>query len=168
MRLTLVFARHGESEARLRPLRFGSCFAAALSDPFRYAILLRSRTSPNIRVGAFATMLLTHSPAFARFDEILYLVENASDLTLPDFVRCPRAAALPASLADRRLHPVVAFAGMQLTLWQTLPQQGQSFREANWGSKTYGTNRRAPGARAVLRAWLLVCPGCPKLLLRPL
>ena len=30
-----------------------------------------------------------HSPAFSRSDEILYLVEKASDFTLPDFVRCP-------------------------------------------------------------------------------
>jgi hypothetical protein len=29
-----------------------------------------------------------HSPAFGRFDEILYLLENPSDLTLPDSVRC--------------------------------------------------------------------------------
>jgi hypothetical protein len=27
-------------------------------------------------------------PAFDRFDEILYLVEKTSDLTLPDFGRC--------------------------------------------------------------------------------
>jgi hypothetical protein len=28
-----------------------------------------------------------HSPAFGRFDEIFYLVEKTSDLTLPDSVR---------------------------------------------------------------------------------
>jgi hypothetical protein len=29
-----------------------------------------------------------HVPAFDRFDEILYLVENSSDLTLTDSARC--------------------------------------------------------------------------------
>jgi len=32
-------------------------------------------------------MLLAHVSAFDRFDEILYLVENAYDLTLPDLGR---------------------------------------------------------------------------------
>jgi hypothetical protein len=35
---------------------------------------------------ALATVLLAHSPAFDRFDEILYLVEKASDLTLTDLI----------------------------------------------------------------------------------
>jgi hypothetical protein len=35
-------------------------------------------------VAAFATVLLTHVSAFDRFDEILYLVEKAADLTLTD------------------------------------------------------------------------------------
>jgi hypothetical protein len=64
------------------------CCAAALPDPFRFAILLRSRTCHYFPVMALATVLLAHSPAFGRSDEILYLVEKASDLTLPDSVRC--------------------------------------------------------------------------------
>ncbi len=34
-----------------------------------------------------------HSPAFGRSDEILYLVEEASDLTLPDFRPLPHPVA---------------------------------------------------------------------------
>ena len=34
-----------------------------------------------------------HVRSFGRSDEILYLVEKASDLTLPDSVRCHRVAA---------------------------------------------------------------------------
>jgi hypothetical protein len=72
---------HSDRYARLLPsLRPGRYLAlrnpAALTD------------QPIHPVSALATVLLAHVPAFDLFDEILYLVENASDLTLPDSVRC--------------------------------------------------------------------------------
>jgi hypothetical protein len=42
---------------------------------------------PPLPVAALATVLLALVRAFGRFDEILYLVENAPDLTLPDLGR---------------------------------------------------------------------------------
>jgi hypothetical protein len=57
--------------------------------PLRYAFLLRSRTSDYIRVVALATMLLVHVQSFGRFDEIFYLVERTSALTLPDTLLHP-------------------------------------------------------------------------------
>jgi hypothetical protein len=41
-----------------------------------------------------------HISAFDRFDEILYLVENAADLTLTDFVRCHVREAIENARAD--------------------------------------------------------------------
>jgi len=48
-----------------------------------------------------------HSPAFSRSDEILYLVEKDSDLTLPDSVRSPfpGASSLAASALEISLCP---------------------------------------------------------------
>jgi hypothetical protein len=80
---TVNQAREPDSDAP------ASCLAAARPDPLRFAILLRSRTGHYFPVVALAAVLLAHSPAVSRFDEILYLVEQASDLTLPAFGRCP-------------------------------------------------------------------------------
>ncbi len=49
-----------------------------------------------------------HSPEFDRVDEILYLVENTSDVTLTDFIRCHILWQLPHDLQppfprDRRV-----------------------------------------------------------------
>jgi hypothetical protein len=63
------------------------CLAAAPPDPLACAFLRRSRTCHHFPVVALAAVLLALSPAFSRFDEILYLVEKASDLTLPDAMR---------------------------------------------------------------------------------
>jgi hypothetical protein len=61
-----------------------------------------------------------HSPAFDRFDEILYLVEKASDLTLTDFrpLPPPRFALLLRSRTGHNIR-VLAFADVRLTLWQS-------------------------------------------------
>jgi hypothetical protein len=65
----LTLARHGDSGARARPLRCGSCPTAARPIPLHFAALIRSRTSPDFRVWSLATMSLTPVPSFGRFDE---------------------------------------------------------------------------------------------------
>jgi hypothetical protein len=58
--------------------------------PRRYAILLRSRTSPDVRVGAYATMLPTLVPSFGRFEATLSRLEDSSALTHDHLVpQCP-------------------------------------------------------------------------------
>jgi hypothetical protein len=47
-----------------------------------------------------------HSPAFVRFDEILYLVEKTSDLTLPAFGRCHIRVAKRDFMKKWDLNPV--------------------------------------------------------------
>jgi hypothetical protein len=66
--------------------RDSPCLAAALPDPPRFAILFRLRTCHYFPVVALATVLLAHSPAFGRSDEILYLVEKASRNAPPSLV----------------------------------------------------------------------------------
>jgi len=44
---------------------------------------------PTLPVSAFATVLLTHVQSFGQFDEILYIVEKTSALTLPEFQPSP-------------------------------------------------------------------------------
>jgi hypothetical protein len=93
-----------EPKAWLRPRRCAVLPRCGPADPasLRTAVVIAAE---NFRVVALAAVLLAHSPAFRRFDEILYLVEKASDLTLPDFVRCdscrnsppPDATTVPAS-----------------------------------------------------------------------
>ena len=62
--------RRERSEQRKRPSNLAAtlrcpCFAADQPMPPRFTILFRLRGSPNIPVRAFATVLLTHTLAFA-------------------------------------------------------------------------------------------------------
>jgi hypothetical protein len=74
------------SQAR-EPDRHASCFAAALPGPARLCIPAPLTDQPILSCIGVQHMRLTHDRSFDRFDEILYLVEKTSNVTLPDAVR---------------------------------------------------------------------------------
>jgi hypothetical protein len=109
-----------------------ACSAAVRPLPFRYAFLLRSRTSPDFLVWAFATLLLTPVVAFAGMRLTLpqVLLDTSSTSTYPRrTILARKRRAAPRRLTSQgrkeiptRLH-LTAPSAIDNHMYCTLPRR---------------------------------------------